>query len=119
MRNAISVAKPMRTRRQIIRNGVAFAACMWPGVARSGPFDTLGLDRRARILKQGSITIPAQTAGSSVGIAGFDIIAPGRGYIGVDWVISGKREITLMLATAQQKAQLVAGAAPRGDPLMR
>lgn len=107
------------TRRGILQGGLAVLVLGWTARSHAGPFDSLELDTRARVLYQGPITIPTPKSGSPTGLAGADIVAPQRGWIGIDWVISDKREITCMLLSGGQKMQLLQGNQPSGDPLMR
>lgn len=107
------------TRRSVLQSGLILFGLGWPARSNAGPFDSLELDRRARILYQGPITIPAPTSSSPAGVAGADIVSPRRGWIGIDWVMSEKREITCMLLSGRQKMQLLQGKQPGGDPLMR
>lgn len=108
------------SRRQILAGfqTACLASLLAPVAAWAGPFDSLELDRRARVLKQGPMVIPA-ASGAGPGAAGADILAPRRGFVGIDWVITGGVEVTIMLVTATQKAQLTSGRQPNGDPLMR
>src|SRR5690348_12384834 len=102
----------------LIGSGALVYASLPVAFAQAGPFDSLELDRRARILKQGPVAVPA-ASGAGPGVAGADIVAPRRGFLGVDWVISQKIGVTLMLLTARQKVQLSGGGQPSGEPLMR
>jgi hypothetical protein len=108
------------SRREMLLIGAgAFASASLPAaLAWAGPFDSLALDRRARVLRQGPVVVPA-ASGAGPGVAGADIVAPRRGFLGIDWVIAGKIDVTLMLLTARQKMQLSGGGRPSGEPLMR
>lgn len=88
-------------------------------IGGGGPVESLKLDRRARVLKRQSVAVPPAGRGSTLGIAGADIVAPARGYIGVDWALQDSVELGVLIVTEQQKAQLVAGRQPSQDPLLR
>jgi len=108
------------SRREVLLiGGGAFICAVLPVVvAVAGPFDSIELDRRARVLRQGPVAVPG-ASGTGPGLAGADIVAPRRGFLGIDWVISEKIGVTLMLLTARQKMQLAGGGQPSGEPLMR
>lgn len=108
------------SRRQVVLIGAgSFICAMLPtAVAFAGPFDSIELDQRARILRQGPVAVPG-SSGTGPGLIGADVVAPRRGFLGIDWVISSKIDVTLMLLTARQKMQLSAGGQPSGEPLMR
>ena len=115
----MSTQSKLATRRALIR--LAGISCILvPLAALADALDTVAVDPSARILRKALATVPAANPpGSSFGVIGADISIPGRGFLGLDWSIEGRHEVTLMVATAQQKNQLLAGHQPAGDPLMR
>jgi hypothetical protein len=86
--------------------------------AQAGPFDSIPLGRGTKVLKQSTVVVPAASSGSD-GVIATDIVVTGRGYFGIDFIVQGKKELTLMLVTAAQKSAMESGRRMRGDPLVR
>jgi hypothetical protein len=107
-------------RRQALRAiGVTTIAAVIPAKVWAGPLDALELDRRARVLKQGTLVVPPPGALGEPGMAGADITTPGRGFLGIDWAIEDTRELSVMMLTVEQKSQVAKGQRPTGNPLLR
>jgi len=87
-----------------------------PGHA--GPLDSISLGG-GKILRQGSFVVPGRTPGGPAGLAGSDVVAPGRGWLNIAFAIEDKGDLTLMILTQQQKAQVSTGQRLAGDPLAR
>lgn len=120
VKNHLTLHTPAVSRRLAVFGCVSAAFTLsLPRAALSDPFAGQPLHQRARVLRQASLVVPAPPAGAPVGVSGADVIIPGRGSFGIDWVIAGNDTVTLMLLTASQKAQLTGGRPLGGDPLMR
>jgi hypothetical protein len=113
------MASGLFDRRQVLQAiGLITIADALPADAAAGPLDTQQLDRRAKVLKMDTLIVPGSGA-NKPGLAGADVVAPGRGFLGIDWAIQDKHELTVMLLTGQQKIQVSKGQQPVGDPLLR
>lgn len=109
----------MFDRRHLLRALSVFAsACVLPAAAYAGPFDSIPLDPGTKTLKQATVVVPA-AAGGVDGVIGSEVVIAGRGYFGVDFVVQGDKELTLMLVTEAQKNAMASGRKLSRDPLVR
>jgi len=106
------------TRRALLSGGFATLLLLHPKRGRAGPLDSIPLTPRAKVLRQGSIVVPGHSS-NGPGLAAFDIFSPARAWLDVDFAVQDKAEITLMILTPQQKAQVFGGQPLMGDPLAR
>jgi len=107
-------------RRGALRLGATgLLLCGTTARGRAGVFDSVELDRRAKVLSQSTLVIPAASASGVPGVAGADVVCPRRGFFGIDWAISDKRELTVMMVTERQKSDIASGRRLSGQPLMR
>lgn len=108
-----------RNRRHLLRAAGALAfASAFPRLGLAGPFDSIQIDPGTKILKQATVVVPA-AAGGTDGVIGSEIVIAGRGYFGVDFVVQGQKELTLLLVTQSQRNAMAAGRPLSGDPLVR
>jgi hypothetical protein len=87
--------------------------------AQQRTIDTLELDKRARILRRTTVSIPPPSNGSPVGMVGDDIVVPDRGYVGIDWAAPRDCKVTLVLVPASQRDHVPSGRVPDAELLLR
>ncbi|MCA1657723.1 MAG: hypothetical protein LC627_00315, partial [Verrucomicrobiaceae bacterium] len=98
---------------------ISIIALVLTGTSLAGPLDSLELDPASKILKEGTVIVPSASADGLPGLAGADIFLSSRGFLDIHFAVQEKRELTLMLLTAEQKKQVTAGRQPKGEPLLR
>jgi hypothetical protein len=109
---------PPASRRSFLTGGLAALVGLCPTLVLAGPFDSIPLSRESKVLREGSLVVPAQQA-STPGVAGADISSPARGWLDVTYAVETRADITLLILTQRQKTQLSNGQQLEGDPLAR
>ena len=107
------------TRRSVLSGGLALVLVLCPRMGQAGPLDSIPLSRGAKILREGSVVVPGRTAGGPAGLAGSDVFSPARGWLSIDFAVQDQADLTLMILTQRQKAQVSSGQRLEGDPLAR
>jgi len=97
---------------------LAFGGILLSGVCRAESLDAIPLTPGAKVLRKGYVSVPARSS-NGPGLAGMDIYSPARAWLDVDFSVTEKADLTLMILTQRQKDQLSRGVRLSEDPLAR
>ena len=109
----------MNSKRVFLKQSLAAAVALLAHAPRgyAGPLDSIPLERGARLLREGVVTVPART--NVAGVAASDAFVPQRGWLTIAFALEEKIDLTLMVLTDRQRSQILSGQALIGDPLAR
>jgi hypothetical protein len=109
----------MPTRRRLVGGAGALAMVLGARVGGAASLASLKLDEAAKVLREGSLEVPATQGPKSPGISSADIAAPGRGLIAIDWSFDLTAALIVVLAPERRMPALMGGQTNFADSFVR